>query len=49
MSSTDNVTFLPAAAPSAGIGYDPQDDSPGTTYYRRMVYSGPNNTVSVGQ
>ena len=44
MSSTDNVNFLPAAAPSAGIGYDPQNDSPGTTYYRRMVYSGPNNT-----
>ncbi|MRR19048.1 gliding motility-associated C-terminal domain-containing protein [bacterium] len=44
MSSPDNVNWLPAAAPGNGAGYDPQDDSPGTTWYRRMVYSGLNNT-----
>ncbi len=44
MSSTDNNNWSPASAPNANSGYDPQNDSPGTTYYRRMVYSGPENT-----
>lgn len=44
MSSTDNTNWSAAAAPNSGMNYDPQDDSPGTTWYRRMVYSGLNNT-----
>jgi len=44
MSSPDDTNWSPASAPNAGSGYDPQNDSPGTTYYRRMVYSGPMNT-----
>lgn len=44
MSSSDNVNWEPAAATNNNASYDPQDDSPGTTYYRRMVYSGLNNT-----
>ncbi|MBE0678129.1 MAG: gliding motility-associated C-terminal domain-containing protein [Bacteroidales bacterium] len=44
MSSPDNSSWSSAAAPNNGLNYDPQDDSPGTTWYRRMVYSGLNNT-----
>ena len=44
MSSPDNSVWSAASAPNSGINYDPQNDSPGTTYYRRMVYSGLNNT-----
>ncbi len=44
MSSPDNNNWSPAAGSGSGINYDPQDDSPGTTWYRRMVYSGMNNT-----
>jgi gliding motility-associated-like protein len=44
MSSPDNTTWSPAAGTNNVINYDPQDDSPGTTYYRRIVYSGPLNT-----
>jgi len=44
MSSPDNTTWSPASGTNTGSNYDPQDDSPGTTYYRRMVYSGPFNT-----
>ena len=44
MSSPDNNTWSPAAATNTSSGYDPQNDSPGTTYYRRTVYSGPQNT-----
>jgi gliding motility-associated-like protein len=44
MSSSDNLNWVPAAGSSNGINYDPQDDSPGTTWYRRDVFSGPSNT-----
>ncbi len=44
MSSPDNTNWTPAAAVNTTIGYDPQNDSPGTTWYRRTVYSGPFNT-----
>lgn len=46
MSSADNLSWSPAPAVNSNSGYDPQDDSPGTTFYRRMVYSGPDNTCS---
>jgi gliding motility-associated-like protein len=44
MSSPDNASWAPAAGTNNGINYDPQNDSPATTYYRRNVYSGPLNT-----
>lgn len=44
MSSTDQVTWVNASGTGNGMNYDPQDDSPGTTYFRRVVYSGLNNT-----
>ncbi|MFZ2285451.1 MAG: gliding motility-associated C-terminal domain-containing protein [Bacteroidales bacterium] len=44
MSSPDNNSWTAAAAPNGSINYDPQNDSPGMTYYRRMVFSGLNNT-----
>ncbi len=47
MSSPDNTTWAPAAGTNNGVNYDPQNDSPGTTYYRRIVYSGPFNTCQL--
>jgi gliding motility-associated-like protein len=44
MSSTDNLVWTVAGGTGNTPGYDVQDDSPGTTYFRRMVYSGLNNT-----
>lgn len=44
MSSTDNANWSTAAGTNTGINYDPQNDAPSTTYYRRTVYSGPVNT-----
>jgi gliding motility-associated-like protein len=44
MSSTDQVAWNAAAGTNNGLNYDPQNDSPGTTYFRRVVYSGLNNT-----
>ena len=44
MSSTDNAVWVPAAGAGNTPGYDVQDDAPGTTWFRRMVYSGLNNT-----
>jgi len=44
MSSIDNTNWSAAAGTNNGIGYDPQNDAPSTTYYRRTVYSGPLNT-----
>jgi gliding motility-associated-like protein len=44
MSSPDNSSWSNAAPPNSGINYDPQNDAPSTTYYRRTVYSGLNNT-----
>lgn len=44
MSSSDNATWSPATGTNSASGYDVQDDTPGTTYYRRTVYSGPVNT-----
>lgn len=44
MSSSDQGTWAPAAGTNNGLNYDPQNDSPGTTYFRRVVYSGLNNT-----
>jgi gliding motility-associated-like protein len=43
-SSPDNTNWSSAAGVTTGISYDPQDDTPGTTWYRRTVYSGPFNT-----
>jgi hypothetical protein len=43
-SSPDNINWVPADGVSNGVGYDPQDDAPGNTYYKRIVYSGLNNT-----
>ncbi|MCU0377090.1 MAG: gliding motility-associated C-terminal domain-containing protein, partial [Bacteroidales bacterium] len=43
-SSPDNANWGPAAGLNNTIGYDPVDDSPGTTYYKRIVYSGLNLT-----
>lgn len=44
MSSPDNANWSTAAGTNSGINYDPQNDAPSTTYYRRTVYSGPFNT-----
>lgn len=44
MSSPDNATWSSAAGANSSSGYDVQNDAPGTTYFRRMVYSGLNNT-----
>ncbi|MGB8357657.1 MAG: gliding motility-associated C-terminal domain-containing protein [Bacteroidales bacterium] len=44
MSSTDNLSWSNATAPNSGINYDPQNDAPSTTWYRRTVNSGPENT-----
>lgn len=44
MSSGDNATWSPATGTNSTSGYDVQDDTPGTTYYRRTVFSGPLNT-----
>ncbi len=43
-SSADNSTWAAAAIPNSSIGYDPQNDAPASTYYRRIIYSGLNNT-----
>lgn len=43
-SSTDNIIWAPATGTNSGINYDPQNDSPGTYYYKRIVFSGLNNT-----
>jgi gliding motility-associated-like protein len=43
-SSADNSAWAPATVPNSSINYDPQNDAPSTTYYRRVVYSGLNNT-----
>ncbi|HUW91891.1 MAG TPA: gliding motility-associated C-terminal domain-containing protein [Bacteroidales bacterium] len=43
-SSSDNISWAAAAGVNTGSAYDPQDDSPGTYYYQRIVYSGMNNT-----
>ena len=43
-SSPDNSSWSSAAVPNSSIGYDPQNDAPATTWYRRIVYSGLNNT-----
>ncbi len=47
MSSPDNTNWSPAAGTGNAVNYDPQNDSPGTTYYRRTVYSGPFNTCQL--
>lgn len=44
MSSDDNAIWMPAAGTNSASAYDVQDDTPGTTYYRRTVLSGPLNT-----
>lgn len=44
MSSSDNINWQPAPGTATSSGYDVTDDSPGTTWYRRVVYSGPHNT-----
>lgn len=43
-SSSDNVSWSPAAGTNNGSFYDPQNDAPSTYYFRRTVYSGLNNT-----
>lgn len=43
-SSADNSSWSSATVPNSSIGYDPQNDAPATTWYRRIVYSGLNNT-----
>lgn len=40
MSSDDNINWNVTEGSSTGVGYDPLNDSPGTLYYRRIVYSG---------
>lgn len=44
MSSTNNTDWAPAPGAATASGYDVTNDSPGTTWYRRVVYSGPLNT-----
>lgn len=44
MSSTDNTNWQPAPGSATSSGYNVTNDSPGTTWYRRVVYSGPLNT-----
>lgn len=44
MSSTDNTNWAPAPGAANGAGYDVTNDLPGSTWYRRMVYSGPLST-----
>lgn len=44
ISSTDNTNWEPAPGTATAPGYDVTDDSPGTTWFRRVVYSGPLNT-----
>ncbi len=43
-SSPDNANWSAAAGTNTGINYDPQNDNPGDYYYKRIVYSGLNNT-----
>lgn len=43
-SSVDNISWAPASGTNSGINYDPQNDTPGSYYFKRIVYSGANNT-----
>lgn len=43
-SSPDNISWSPAAGTNSAVNYDVQNDAPGEYYYKRIVYSGLNNT-----